>query len=209
MYSDGQPLFHGEEKNGDEKTVNAIELLRQRCSQPMLSGQAPDENELQVLFQAAVRAPDHAYLRPWRFITVQGTERDKLGELFVRAGESEGNLTEQQRLKLLSMPQRAPMIVIAVAKIIEHEKVPPVEQILATGMALNQFQLAAQALGYGSILRTGEMAYSPVVKAGLGLAKQDHIVGFLYLGQVQGKGKKMQAIDWNAYVEPLSRVLSF
>ncbi len=44
--------------------------------------------------------------------------------------------------------------------------------------------LAATALGYGSMWRTGPNAGNPHVKAALGLDAEDDIVAFLYLGRV-------------------------
>jgi len=42
--------------------------------------------------------------------------------------------------------------------------------------------LAAHALGYGAMWKTGEPAYDPSVKTALGLNADDEIMGFLYLG---------------------------
>ena len=50
--------------------------------------------------------------------------------------------------------------------------------------------LAATALGYGSMWRTGDPAYDDDVKAALGLTKQDAIVGFVYLGTPNEGGDK-------------------
>jgi nitroreductase len=42
--------------------------------------------------------------------------------------------------------------------------------------------LTAQALGYGAMWKTGAAAYDPQAKIALGLAAEDQIVAFLYLG---------------------------
>jgi nitroreductase len=77
---------------------------------------------------------------------------------------------------------RAPMIVVAVARPVAHPKVPELEQILAAGAAVQNALLAAQALGFGSMWKTGAPAYDPELKRALGLEPSDHIIGFLYLG---------------------------
>jgi nitroreductase len=46
--------------------------------------------------------------------------------------------------------------------------------------------LAATALGYGAVWKTGEAAYDPIVKTALGLAAEDDIIGFLYIGTRAG-----------------------
>ena len=45
-------------------------------------------------------------------------------------------------------------------------------------------QLAAHALGYGSMWRTGWIASAPKVRAHLGLQANEQVVAFLYLGTV-------------------------
>ncbi len=46
--------------------------------------------------------------------------------------------------------------------------------------------LAAPALGYGAMWKTGAPAYDPTVKTALGLAEDDEIIGFLYIGTRAG-----------------------
>ena len=49
--------------------------------------------------------------------------------------------------------------------------------------------LAAFGQGIGAMWRTGPMAYSSTVSAGLGIEKHEKIIGFLYLGVSQGPQK--------------------
>ena len=46
-------------------------------------------------------------------------------------------------------------------------------------------QMAAQALGFGGIWKSGWFMYDRGLHRDLGLADQDQIVGFLYLGTPQ------------------------
>ena len=64
----------------------------------------------------------------------------------------------------------------------DHPKTPRVEQVLSAGVAAQQMQIAARALGYGSVWLTGPMARNVFVKNALGLDAIDELVGFLYLG---------------------------
>ena len=77
---------------------------------------------------------------------------------------------------------RAPLIVVVVARIQSGSKIPEVEQIVSAGAAAQNIMLAAHALGYGAMWKTGEPAYDLRVKEALGLQASDAIVGFLYLG---------------------------
>jgi len=65
-------------------------------------------------------------------------------------------------------------------------RIPECEQIAAAAAATQNIMLAAHALGYGAMWKTGEPAYDASVKTALGLNADDEIMGFLYLGTNAG-----------------------
>jgi nitroreductase len=144
---------------------------------------APDEAALHKIVAAAIRAPDHGRLRPWRFIAIRGEGRSRLGEVFAAAllrrdPAAGATLLEKERRK----PLRAPLILVAVAQIVSNPKIPASEQVLSAGAAAQNILLASYALGFGAAWKTGDPAYDTGVKQALGLADSDEIVGFLYIG---------------------------
>jgi nitroreductase len=164
--------------------MQAIDALRSRRSAAALTDPAPDAGALELIFASAVRAPDHGRLRPWRFIVVRGAARERFGELLAghlrrtQPSASEESL-QRERAKAL----RAPLLVVVAAHCNpEVSKVPPVEQLLSAGAAAQNIMLAAAALGFNAMWKTGGAAYDPEVKRALGLAAGDAIAGFLYLG---------------------------
>lgn len=163
--------------------MDALELLHNRVSCPVLNEPAPTSEQMMNLFRAALRAPDHGALRPWRFMVVEGEQRSALGEIYLKAAlQDDPELVESKQRKMLKAPLRAPVVVVAIAKIYESPKVPHCEQLIAAGCATHAMSYAAHAQGIGAMWRTGPMAYHPVVHKGLGLAENEEIVGFLYLG---------------------------
>ena len=74
------------------------------------------------------------------------------------------------------------MIIVVVARVKPSEKIPEVEQIVSAGAAAEHIMLAAQALNYGAMWRTGAPAYDRSVKEGLGLHPTDAIIGIIYIG---------------------------
>ncbi|MDN7139227.1 NAD(P)H nitroreductase [Pseudomonas sp. JQ170] len=162
--------------------MEALDALLNRVSVPRLTEPAPNAAQREALFQAALRAPDHAQLRPWRFLTVEGEGREKLGALLAEAVKLEGDATEAALDKARAMPLRAPLLVVVIARVQDHFKVPASEQLLAAGCAAHGILLAAHAQGIGAVWRTGDLAYSKHVAKGLGLADKEEIVAFLYLG---------------------------
>ncbi|MDO9320918.1 MAG: nitroreductase, partial [Pseudomonas sp.] len=150
--------------------MEALDALLNRVSVPRLSEPAPDAAQRELLFRAALRAPDHGQLRPWRFITVEGAAREQLGELLVTALlTSQPTASAEALAKARAMPSRAPLLVLVIARLQAHAKVPMQEQLLAAGCAAHGVLLAAHAIGVGAVWRTGELAFSPEVAAGLGL----------------------------------------
>jgi nitroreductase len=170
--------------------MNALEALLTRRSIGKLTAPAPTGEALQNILKAGLRANDHRRLRPWRFLTIEGEARHRLGELYVRAALADDPaLSGEKQQDIAAGPLRAPLIVVVAAKIVDDPKVPEIEQVMAAGAAAQLMMVAAHAQGFAGMWRTGAMAYNETVKKGLGLAQRDHIVGFLYLGTPSGSAK--------------------
>lgn len=163
--------------------MDALDALLNRVSVPRVLDPAPDSLQREQLFRAALRAPDHGQLRPWRFLTVEGEARARMGELFAEALLAGNPQAAEEALnKARGMPLRAPLLVVVIARLQAHPKVPHEEQMIAAGCAAHGMLLAAHAMGIGAIWRTGDMAYDGHVARGLGLSEDERIVAYLYLG---------------------------
>ena len=169
--------------------MDMLEQLHNRVSTPanMLVEPAPDDAQIEEIVRAGLAAPDHAKMRPWKFIVIRGDARVSLGNLFAQAtAEREPDMAAEKLDKQRSKPLRSPLIIAVSATITPgHPKTPVIEQILSAGSALQLMQLAATAMGFGSIWLTGPNASDASIKAALGIAEQDELVGFLYLGTAE------------------------
>ena len=180
--------------------MDALKALHSRNSSPRLTGSVGPAI-LDDIIKAGLRAPDHAQLRPWRLLVVEGEGREELGALFARAKQArDPGLSPLQLGKLKAKPLRAPLVLVVAARVVEHPKVPEIEQLLSAGAAMQNMLLAAHALGLGAMWRTGEMAYDPVVHEGLGFDRNEKIVGFLYIGEVEGKRKPLPMLNVDDFV---------
>lgn len=173
--------------------MEALAALITRVSPAALDLPGPSAGDLETILQAAVAAPDHGRMKPWRFIVIEGPAREKLGALMAeslqrREPETPASKLEAERKKAL----RAPLIVVAAAAVQPVAKVPEIEQVVAVGAAVQNMLLAAYALGFGGFWRTGAIAYDLAVKRALGLADSDAVVGFLYLGTTKTPGQPRQ-----------------
>ena len=182
--------------------MDALTALLTRNAASKLVEPAPAGDDLQKIITAALRAPDHARLRPWRFLTIGGNARYRLGSLYAQAYKrANPEATEEQLAKVQNKVLRAPLIVVVIVSLSEHPKVPKIEQQLSAASAAQNILLASHALGYAGIWRTGSMAYNSDVKQGLGLKENEEIVGFIYLGTRDGNAKPIPELDWQTFCQ--------
>lgn len=160
-----------------------------RVSAITLQEPAPSREHVMRIIEAGAHAPDHGKLAPWRFVVIEGEARAVLGQalgaaLLTRDPAATIDQQKRERDKVL----RAPCIIAVAARVYKTNKVPDIEQVLAVGAAAQNMFLAAHALGYGVMWKTGAGAYDTQVKSALSLHVDDHIVAFLYLGKVASAG---------------------
>lgn len=178
-----------------------LQFLQQRNSAPKLTEPAPSAAQMEQVFRAALRAPDHAWLRPWRFISIAGERREAFGELLEQCLVlRDPDADDAARSKARQAPQRAPLLVVVVVNVSEHPKVPPVEQRLSGGCAAHSILLAVEACGFAGIWRTGAAAFDRAVMDGLGLSASEEIIGFLYIGSREGAVKTIPQMDTADFV---------
>ncbi len=158
----------------------ALDLLLQRHSPWPLTDPAPSAQDLDLVFQAALRAPDHGQLQPWRFLTIRGDARIALGEVFARAARQRDPEEDGERFRNKAMA--APLLIAVCARVLAPHKIPESEQVLAVGAAAMNMLNALHLLGYGGFWATGLNSYDPRVQRALGLGEADRLLGFLYVG---------------------------
>ena len=105
--------------------MDAYEGLVTRISPTEIGDAAPDNETLRKIVAAALRAPDHGRLHPWRFISIRGEGRRRLGDIFASALQRRNpkatpELLERERQK----PLRGPLLLVVVARITEPSKIP-------------------------------------------------------------------------------------
>jgi nitroreductase len=163
-----------------------LELLsaRRSAKAALLSEPGPSATELDTILTIAARVPDHKRLVPWRFIVFEGEARARFGEVLARTLAAEDAeppspvRLETERHRLL----RAPVVVAVISRVVETKGAPEWEQVLSCGAAAFNLCLAANAHGYGTCWITEWYAYSKGVAAALGLAHNERVAGFVYIG---------------------------
>jgi nitroreductase len=167
------------------------DFLNRRLSVPsrLLGEPGPDDAAVEALITLAARVPDHGRLAPWRFIRVAGDARHALGErLAALTRTRDPNAAEAAIEKDRGRFNRAPLVIIVVARLTPGHKVPEQEQLLSAGLAAFNLLLGAEALGFGAQWLTGWPAYDAEVVELLGLAANERIVAFVHIGTPTGPG---------------------
>ncbi len=160
-----------------------IESLRSRQSLggKHLGEPGPDDAALALMADAALHAPDHAELVPFRFKLIRGAARGRLAALFEQAARDAGKDEAAARIDA-ERALRAPVTVAVLARIdLGHPLVPAHEQWVALGGALANFMNAAHALGYGGKMLSGAKVRHPAIQAALA-APGETLVGWIALG---------------------------
>jgi nitroreductase len=166
----------------EEDDMDAIELLATRASNGKLGEPAPDDATLEAIFEAALRAPDHGNLRPWRVFVVRGEARERLGDVFADIEASAPGADAERVERVRRKPLRAPLVIVVAATPVESPKAPEIEQVLSAGAVAHGILLGLQARGFAGMWRTGGAAYDARTKEALGLRAADQIVAFIYAG---------------------------
>lgn len=158
------------------------------------------EAELERLYAAAMSAPDHGNLNPFRFLTIRGAARERLGDIFAEAALKRGEdqaAADNARTK----PMRSPVLVAVIATVTpDHPKAPAIEQVLTAGMAGYNIVLAAQAEGLAAIWLSGPPAYDSHVIAALGVGENEQLLGFVYIGRPKRDVAAKRRADWRNHV---------
>ena len=145
-------------------------------------GSGPDQKTVKQILQAAMRVPDHGKLAPWRFIVLEGDEKEKLGDLIADALQAENNASDNVAEKMKGYATQGPLLIVAIFSPSSARPIPIWEQWLSTGAACQNMLVAATALGYASQWLTGWASTSRHVAKGLGLCEHEQIAGFMFFG---------------------------
>ncbi|WP_431245341.1 nitroreductase family protein [Leifsonia xyli] len=166
--------------------ADLVARVNARRSHSRVTADAPTHEELLPLVAAAGRVADHSALRPWRLIELRGDARRRLGDAFVKDAKASG----EDAQKLAAKPLRSSLLIAIVSVRTKNEKVPGWEQdAVASGVA-HILSLLLHDAGWGVMWRSGHHTRSKAVHRMHGLAKNERLLGWLYVGGIPADGKE-------------------
>jgi nitroreductase len=163
--------------------MEVFEAIYTRHSQGKVKPDPLPRALIEKLLDAAVQAPNHYKVRPWRFVVLTGEGRNKLGNVMAASQqERHPDFPADAFDKCRALPFRAPVVIAVGVDKPSEAKVLEIENICAAAAATQNLLLAAHAMGLGAKWRTSEWARDPLVKRFLGFDADQHIIGFIYVG---------------------------
>ncbi|RPJ20781.1 MAG: nitroreductase, partial [Chloroflexi bacterium] len=163
--------------------MDAFEAIYSRHSQGKVKPDPLPRELIEKLLDAAVQAPNHYKVRPWRFVVLTGEGRNKLGDVMSASQrDRHPDFPPEAFDKCRTLPLRAPVVIAVGVDKPGEPKVLEIENVCAVAAATQNLLLAAHATGLGAKWRTGEWARDPLVKEFLGFESDQHILGFIYIG---------------------------
>ena len=165
-----------------------------------MNGKKIPDDVVKEILQLANWAPTHGRTEPWRFIVYSG---DKLKEFCYQHAELYKAFTSSTKFeqatydKQLHYGDLASHLIVAIMQRGTLEKIPALEEIVATAAAVQNILLGATAAGISSFLSTSGMTHHPAIKDFLSLNTEDVVIGMIYLGysDEETEGKRQTSID--------------
>jgi len=159
-----------------------------------MNGTKIPDDQVKEILKLANWAPTHGRTEPWRFVVYSGDNVKEFcrqhAELY-KANTAPEKFDQANYDKQFHNGDLASHIIIAIMQRGSLPKIPALEEIAATAIAVQNILLGATAAGITSFLSTSGMTHHPAMKDFLQLKQEDVVLGILYLGysdeKVQGK----------------------
>jgi nitroreductase len=167
--------------------METLEAIHTRQSIGKVKPDPVPRELIEKLLSAAVQAPNHYKVRPWRFVVLTGKAREKLGDVMAQVfldkfPDLPTDVLSKALEKERSNPLRSPALIAVGVDKPSEPKVIEIENVCATAAACQNLLLAAHALGLAAKWRTGDAARDPKIKGFLGFEPDQHLIAFLYIG---------------------------
>lgn len=167
---------------GNLASSTALDLLTSRHSvgPKHLGPPAPSDEHLRHAFAAALRAPDHGKLIPFRFVVARDDGLERLADLFVDYGRRHGKDDAELALERTRAVQ-APTVIAVIAQLKPAHEVPLHEQWMAIGGAVTNVVNALHFMGFGAKMLSGRRAADPQISRAF-CGHDEQLVGWISTG---------------------------
>ncbi len=162
-----------------------LDHLLSRRSVKLVGAPGPSDAQIETALACVVRAPDHAKLCVWRLVLIRQPDIVALGDKAIAILADLGRpMSEDKQASTRAWLAQVPLLVGLAYQIHhDHPKVPEIEQTLAMGAGVMNFQNAMHAMGFAAYWSTGLATFTEEMPAYLGFdTLEQQFVGFLAVG---------------------------
>ncbi|MGB6241169.1 MAG: nitroreductase [Castellaniella sp.] len=179
-----------------------LETLLSRQSVKFVQAPGPAEPQLDLILQAAMRAPDHGAIRPWRFALVRGADVPALVDVAVRVALAEGKpLPDHKAANARKWLAKVPLVILLACRPDPNGRIRAEESHLSVACAVMNMLNAAHALGFHGFWSTGMGTYLDGMGEALGFdALDEQFMGYLAIGTPIDAPTPAQRPDYRAFV---------
>ena len=174
----------------NEKEINTIIRNRRSVYPKQYAGGDVSKETIMEILENANWAPNHKRTQPWRFHVFMGKGLQRLANfqatLYWENSTKRGDYDEVKFEKLKITPLKAACVIAVSMKRSDPNLIPEIEEIIATGCAIENIYLSLSFYGLGGYISTGGGTYDPQTKNFLGLEVADKLIGYFYIGTYDG-----------------------
>ncbi len=154
------------------------DLIKTRVSQKTYLDKKVDLTEIEEILDVSVFAPNHKMREPWRFIIIEGNQKDILKERYLK------ELPEDQKedvTKKLDKILVAPAIIAFVMPLsLDYDD--EIEDIQANAMAMQNFLILANEKGLSTHVKTPLFIKTDLFKDVLKLQENEIVTALVMVG---------------------------
>jgi nitroreductase len=169
-----------------EKMINkAIQERISTYPRNFKPGEKIPNTTIESILENAVWAPTHKLTQPWYFIVFEGqgvqTFFEKQSEIYQEITPVE-KISGQKLQKYKDKAEQVSHVIAIIAKHDVKERIPAIEEVVATSCALQNIYLSLASYGIAGYLSTGDVCYAQQMADFLELGEGDKVLGFFQLG---------------------------
>ncbi|NOQ71980.1 MAG: nitroreductase [Crocinitomix sp.] len=141
--------------------------------------------QVEVLLNNAIWAPNHGLTQPWTFKVFIDEGRNRLSEFLSNYYTENTPTDEFKELKFNKMKNRPLMAGAIIAVSLKRDpesRIMELEEVEAVACAIQNMSLTCTAWGLGAFWSTPKVIYKPAMNTFLGLNEADKCLALFYVG---------------------------
>ena len=165
--------------------MDVMAAIETRRSIKKFTDRPVTREELEALFSAAARAPNHRMTEPWRFYVLGPQARRAYGRVLgVRKARRVDDPAAAAQVAVKVEDEHAALPGM-IAMVVREDENPEIreEDHAAMMMGIENLALAAVAMGLGTHIKTGAVMQDPGARAAVGVTDDERIVAIINVGE--------------------------